>query len=115
MIRMRPLTFETNSSLTNALILFDKDTYKKWEENLDLYISIWEDNSPTKLYTREEATLAILGDEAKSDDDYLSEHELKYEGFVNSESIYENYEIKTLDLESIGQDYIVVSACREDR
>ena len=113
--RIRPFIFETNSSLTNALILFDKDTYKKWCEDPDLYINIWEE-SP-KLYTEEEATASILGCDAESaEDNYLSESELKCEGFINSVNLYEYYEVETLDLEEeIGQRYIVLSACKEDR
>ena len=112
--RIRPFVFETNSSLTNALILFDKDTYKKWKEDTDLYINICDKSS--KVYTKEEAIASIMGFYAELAEDDISESELKGEGFRNSDSLYEDYEVETLDLEEeIGQKYIVLSACKEDR
>ena len=113
--RIRPFIFETNSSLTNALILFDKDMYEKWDKDCNLYINLCEKN-PAKVYTREEAVSAILGCDSESDEEDLSEDELACEGFMNNETIYkEGYSLKKLDLDVIGQKYIVLSACREDR
>lgn len=114
--RIRPFIFETNSSLTNALILFDKDMYEKWDKDCNLYINLWEEN-PAKVYTREEAVSAILECDSESDeDDDLSEDELACEGFLNNETLYEEgYSLEKLDLDVIGQNYVVVSVCREDR
>ena len=114
--RIRPFVFETNSSLTNALILFDKDSYNRWCEDTDLYINIWEESS--KVYTKEEATASILGCDTELVDknNCLSERELRFEGFRNADNLCEDYEVETLDLEEeIGQRYIVLSACKEDR
>lgn len=87
--RIRPFIFETNSSLTNALILFDKDMYEKWDKDCNLYINIYEKN-PAKVYTREEVISAILGYDSELDEGHdLSESELAYEGFLNNETLYE--------------------------
>ena len=114
--RIRPFVFETNSSLTNALILFDKDMYEKWDKDCNLYINIWENDNPVKVYTKQEAIKDFVESYELPPGEEITDDELASEGYVNNNTIYEEgYSIEKLDLDVIGQDYVVVSACKEDR
>lgn len=115
--RIRSNIFETNSSMCHSLVLFDKNLYKKWKNDRLTYIREYDDD-PKKLYTYKEVvdwvkSLCEENGYTYNEDD-LKEI-LSEEGFYTYDDFIEKYDIEDMNLDCIGQNYVIVSGVYEDR